>query len=226
MTAEPTSPRVDLADLGGFIGTEPGRTMTAGQTASQRSEVARAEAQPRLIPDTPINVPKLRWASVHLHYRGQTIEGRSVPLAGRSLQVGAAPGRDPTMGNRGSSRRQFYRSGVFKLTARPRACSARNTGERRHRSWNWEESPEQHGCPHRLLAQISRPFASMAAGYCEPQARRFRRLEGAEKKAGQRAHGASSQANPQPGTVYQGVLSIARFNTRERARRIAQRSIG
>jgi uncharacterized protein involved in outer membrane biogenesis len=80
MTAELTSRRVDLADLGGFIGTEPGRTTTPGQTTSQRTEVARAEARPKLIPDTPINVPKLRWANVHLHYRGQSIKGRSVPL--------------------------------------------------------------------------------------------------------------------------------------------------
>jgi uncharacterized protein involved in outer membrane biogenesis len=80
MTAELTSRRVDLADLGGFIGSAPGRTSTPGQTASQRAEVARTEAQPRLIPNTPINVPKLRWANVHLHYRGQSIEGRSVPL--------------------------------------------------------------------------------------------------------------------------------------------------
>jgi uncharacterized protein involved in outer membrane biogenesis len=42
--------------------------------------VARAEAQPRLIPDARINVPKLRWANVHLHYHGQSIEGRSIPL--------------------------------------------------------------------------------------------------------------------------------------------------
>jgi AsmA family protein len=80
MTAELTSRRVDLADLGGFIGTVPGRVNTPGQTAQQRAEVARAEARPKLIPDTPISVPKLRWANVHLHYRGHSIEGRSVPL--------------------------------------------------------------------------------------------------------------------------------------------------
>ena len=93
MTAELTSRRVDLADLGGFIGTEPGRTTTPGQTASQRAEVARAEAQPRLIPDTRINVPKLRWANVHLHYRGQTIEGRSVPLDNLDVRLDIKDGQ-------------------------------------------------------------------------------------------------------------------------------------
>jgi AsmA family protein len=93
MTAELTSRRVDLADLGGFIGTEPGRTTTPGQTTSQRAEVARVEARPRLIPDTRINVPKLRWANVHLHYRGQTIEGRSVPLDNLDVRLDIKDGQ-------------------------------------------------------------------------------------------------------------------------------------
>ena len=93
MTAELTSRRVDLADLGGFVGTTPGRTTTPGQTASQRAEVARAEAQPRLIPDTPIDVPKLRWANVHLHYRGQSIEGRSVPLDNLDVRLDIKDGQ-------------------------------------------------------------------------------------------------------------------------------------
>jgi uncharacterized protein involved in outer membrane biogenesis len=80
MTANLRSRRVDLADLGGFIGTEPGRTTTAGETPAQRAQVARAEASPKLIPDTPISVPKLHWANVHVHYRGQSIEERSMPL--------------------------------------------------------------------------------------------------------------------------------------------------
>jgi hypothetical protein len=93
MTAELTSRRVDLADLGGFIGAEPGRTTTPGQTASQRAQVARAEAQPRLIPNTPINVPKLRWANVHLHYHGQSIEGRSVPLDNLDVRLDIKDGQ-------------------------------------------------------------------------------------------------------------------------------------
>jgi uncharacterized protein involved in outer membrane biogenesis len=93
MTAELTSRHVDLADLGGFVGTTPGRTTTPGQTASQRAEVARAEAEPKLIPDTPINVPKLRWANVHLHYRGQSIEGRSVPLDNLDVRLDIKDGQ-------------------------------------------------------------------------------------------------------------------------------------
>jgi uncharacterized protein involved in outer membrane biogenesis len=93
MTAALTSRRVDLADLGGFIGADPGRTTTPGQTVSQRAEVARAEAQPRLIPDTRIDVPRLRWANVHLHYHGQSIEGRSVPLDNLDVQLDISDGK-------------------------------------------------------------------------------------------------------------------------------------
>jgi uncharacterized protein involved in outer membrane biogenesis len=74
------SRQVDLTDLGGFIGGTPGRAATPGETQAQRAEVARAEASPRLIPNTPFNLPRLRAADVALHYKGEHIEGRSVPL--------------------------------------------------------------------------------------------------------------------------------------------------
>jgi AsmA family protein len=80
VTANLASRRVDLADLGGFIGAEPGRVGTTGQSPAQRAQVARAEANTRLLPDTPISVPKLHWANIHLKYRGQQIQGESVPL--------------------------------------------------------------------------------------------------------------------------------------------------
>ena len=40
----------------------------------------RAEASPKLLPDSPISLPKLRAADVKLRYRGEHILGRSVPL--------------------------------------------------------------------------------------------------------------------------------------------------
>ena len=80
VTADLASTKVDLADLGGFIGATPGRQSTANQSAAQKQEFARTEANPRLLPDTPINLPKLRAADVKLRYRGEHILGRSVPL--------------------------------------------------------------------------------------------------------------------------------------------------
>jgi AsmA family protein len=80
VTADLASTKVDLADLGGFVGTTPGRQSTANQSAAQKRELARTEASPKLMPDTPISLPKLRAADVNLRYRGEHILGRSVPL--------------------------------------------------------------------------------------------------------------------------------------------------
>lgn len=74
------SRRVDLKDLGGFIGGTPGRAGEAGETPQQRAEEAHAAASNKLIPDTPLNLPKLNAADVHLHYKAEHILGRSQPL--------------------------------------------------------------------------------------------------------------------------------------------------
>lgn len=78
--AELHSNRVDLADIGGFIGEEPGRASTPGQTAQQRREQARNQARARVLPDDPINFPKLDAANVHMTYRADRITGRNMPF--------------------------------------------------------------------------------------------------------------------------------------------------
>lgn len=60
------SQRVDLTDLGGLIGTNPN-----GPTPPPSS---------KLLPDTPVSLPKLRFADVDLKYRGKRIEGRHMPF--------------------------------------------------------------------------------------------------------------------------------------------------
>lgn len=80
VTLDLRSKRVDLADLNGFIGGTPGRTNTADATPQERQAVAQANASPKLFPDTPISVPRLDWADIHLHYHGAHIEGRDMPL--------------------------------------------------------------------------------------------------------------------------------------------------
>ena len=80
VTADLRSKLVDLDDLGGFIGGTPGRTSTPGQTPAQRQQVARAEASSKLLPDAPINLPKLNAADVHLTYKGDRLRGRGQPL--------------------------------------------------------------------------------------------------------------------------------------------------
>ena len=75
------SHRVNLADLGGFIGTTPGQKKEADETPAQREALAHKEgSSDRVLPQTPINLPKVNFADVSLHYKGDQIEGRSVPL--------------------------------------------------------------------------------------------------------------------------------------------------
>ncbi|MBF0876492.1 AsmA family protein [Gluconobacter cerevisiae] len=59
---------VDLADLGGFIGAQPGDT--------RKTE----PASKRVLPDKTINVPKLNAANVHLTYHGDHIRNKNWPL--------------------------------------------------------------------------------------------------------------------------------------------------
>ena len=84
ITAELRSRAVDLRDIASLIGGRPGPPGTPGQTPEQRAQAARTEAEarasPRLLPDRPLNFPKLRRADAHILYRAERIRGPSVPL--------------------------------------------------------------------------------------------------------------------------------------------------
>lgn len=90
--AELSSHLVDLADLGGVVGSAPGRTDTPGQTPQQRAELARAVASKQFLPTARISLPKLRAADVDLHYKGERIAGRSVPLDNVGAEVSITNG--------------------------------------------------------------------------------------------------------------------------------------
>ena len=72
VTADLQSKRVDLKDLGGFIGAEP------GDASKGTKQVVRSDG--RVIPNEAISLPKLNAADVHLKYRAARIEGRQQPL--------------------------------------------------------------------------------------------------------------------------------------------------
>jgi uncharacterized protein involved in outer membrane biogenesis len=80
VVADLQSRSVDLDDLAGFIGGTPGNKSTPGQSAAQKAQVAQAAASDRLLPETPINVPKLLAADVSLRYKGQHIQGKYMPF--------------------------------------------------------------------------------------------------------------------------------------------------
>nr|WP_294562336.1 AsmA family protein [uncultured Rhodopila sp.] len=87
------SNRIDLTDLNGFIGGAPGRATTANATPQERETAAKARASDKLLPDTPISVPRLSWADIHLKYRGAHIEGRDMPLDDLTVALDVVNGR-------------------------------------------------------------------------------------------------------------------------------------
>ena len=80
LTGALNSRQVDMQDLAGFIGSEPGRTSTPGQTARQVEDVRRAEANPKLLPTRTISVPKLLAMDIHLQFRGDKVLGKDAPF--------------------------------------------------------------------------------------------------------------------------------------------------
>ncbi len=76
--ADLVSRKVDLNDLGGFIGATPGDSKSAN--AAQKHEIQKAKSSGDILPDQPFSLPKLRIANVQLHYKGDSIEGRYIPL--------------------------------------------------------------------------------------------------------------------------------------------------
>jgi uncharacterized protein involved in outer membrane biogenesis len=93
VTANLASNRVDLTDLAGFLGATPGKTTTPGQTAATREKVERAVASPKLLPSTPINLPKINMANFEVHYTGKHIINKDVPLDNVLVNLSIENGR-------------------------------------------------------------------------------------------------------------------------------------
>jgi hypothetical protein len=96
VTAELRSRSVDLRDIAGLLGGTPGPSGTPGQTPRQRAQATRTEAEarasPRVLPDRPLNFPKLERADMHLLYRAARIQGRSMPLDDLTLRMDVVDG--------------------------------------------------------------------------------------------------------------------------------------
>lgn len=96
LTAELHSRSVDLRDIAGLLGGGPGPPGTPGQTPQQQEHAAQAQqeanANPRLLPDRPLNLPKLRGVDAHLTYRSERIQGRSMPLDDLTLRMDLVDG--------------------------------------------------------------------------------------------------------------------------------------
>jgi uncharacterized protein involved in outer membrane biogenesis len=87
------SKRVVLADLRGFIGAAPGKEDAPNLSRQQQQEHARQDASGKLLPDIPINLPKLRSVDFDVRYQGQHIESESTPLDNLQAHLKVDDGR-------------------------------------------------------------------------------------------------------------------------------------
>ena len=87
------SNKIDLVDLSGFIGGTPGRANTAGATPREKQAMAKANASTKLLPDTPISIPRLEWADIDMRYHAAHIEGRNIPLDDLTVVLDVVGGR-------------------------------------------------------------------------------------------------------------------------------------
>ncbi|HEX4260505.1 MAG TPA: AsmA family protein [Acetobacteraceae bacterium] len=93
VTMDLHSRRVNLVDLGGFIGTTPGKQRAANMTPQERAQLAREKASPHLLPTTPIDIPKLNKADIHLKYAASHIAGRAIPFDSLAVVMDVVGGR-------------------------------------------------------------------------------------------------------------------------------------
>lgn len=80
VSADLTSRQVRLADLGGFIGATPGKEGAPTEGAKQVAEHKAADAKQTLLPDTPIDLQKIRSTDYRVHYRGEHVVTDWLPL--------------------------------------------------------------------------------------------------------------------------------------------------
>lgn len=78
--ADLVSEKVVLADLAGIVGATPGEAGARGDTAKQKRQRAAEERSGRLLPDRPINLPRIRAADLDAHYKAKRIESDKTPV--------------------------------------------------------------------------------------------------------------------------------------------------
>ena len=93
VVADLKSKRLDFDDLGVLVGRPP--DTQPGETASpaQRQEAAAAQAAPKVLSDTPFNLPDLKIVDARVKFEGETVEARKVPLQNLGLELTLEDGK-------------------------------------------------------------------------------------------------------------------------------------
>ena len=80
ITGNLTSNKVTLADLGGFVGATPGKGDSPKETQQQKQQREAQKASDRVLPDFPLDLPRIRAADFKIKYTGKRIESDKTPL--------------------------------------------------------------------------------------------------------------------------------------------------
>ncbi|WP_313179930.1 AsmA family protein [Stenotrophomonas sp.] len=80
LTATLESRRLDFDDLAGFVGAPPKTGGGETANAEQKAQAAQVAASPRVLPDTPYNLGKLRAMDADVRWKAHRINAPSLPL--------------------------------------------------------------------------------------------------------------------------------------------------
>ena len=83
LQADLASHKVDIVDIGPFIGYNPNALATKGATAA----VAQTGGTPRILPDAPLRIDALSGFDAHVHYAVTTIRAPHVPVSNVDLTL-------------------------------------------------------------------------------------------------------------------------------------------
>jgi uncharacterized protein involved in outer membrane biogenesis len=87
LTADLVSKRLDLDDLGGFIGRAPQTGGGESASAEDKRLAAQQQANPRVLPDIPFHLEKIRSMDADVKLRASHVETRKLPVDAMSAHL-------------------------------------------------------------------------------------------------------------------------------------------
>lgn len=86
LVADLLSKKVDIIDIGPFIGYDPNKLATTSVTAAATTQ-GKSNGTPRLLPDAPLRTEALKAFDAHVDYKVETIRAPHVPVSHVALAL-------------------------------------------------------------------------------------------------------------------------------------------
>src|SRR6185436_268793 len=86
MRADAASRRLRMVDLAAVIGAAPQRA-SGPMSPTQQAVSAKLRAEHRIIPDTPLDMHRMRAMDARITYRAASVEGGMLPIRTLSMKV-------------------------------------------------------------------------------------------------------------------------------------------